>query len=104
LSVLAGAFESVGIGLLELLFAVPGYVNGPLLGIGLLALVRRGSLPSILAGTLTAIGSIIALQTAGVNMFWAYPVGTVVLLASALPFRASPGNETRAETPKLAFG
>lgn len=103
LSVLAGAFESAGVGLLELLFAVPGYVNGPLLGIGLLALVRRGNLPSILTGTFIAIGLIIALQAAGVNMFWAYPVGTVVLLAAALPFRASPEGETRAQAPKLAF-
>ena len=94
LSALAIFFESLGTGLLELLFAVPGYVNGPLLGIGLLAILRRGNWRGIWFGTACAVCSILALQAMGVNMFWAYPVGAMIVLAAALPYRPLPNKET----------
>ena len=84
LCVLAIAFNTLGGSLLENLFVVPAYVYGPLLGIGLLALMRRGRGLGVLAGTLAAFGAVAILQLNGIHLFWAYPLGTAVLVAVAL--------------------
>ena len=84
LSLLAILFESMGHTLLELLFVVPGYVNGPLLGIGLLALMRRGNWKGIAVGACCAVGCVLALQRLDIHIFWAYPVGTAVVVGVGL--------------------
>ena len=77
-------FHHRGGALLERLFTVAAYAYGPLLGIGLLALMRRGHWPGIVAGTCCACSSVVVLQLLCIHLFWAYPLGAAVLIVTAL--------------------
>ncbi len=91
IAIVAAAFMLCGIailfyflpseGLLNLGLKVPGYVYGPLLGIALLALFRRGSTWSIFTGAALSLASILFLQHRNVSFFWWYPVATCVMVA-----------------------
>jgi SSS family transporter len=71
-------------GLLNLGLRVPGYVYGALLGIALLALWRRGTVPGIVIGVVASLAAVLALQAANVGFFWWYPAGCAVVVAVAL--------------------
>lgn len=83
-------------GLLNLGFQVPGYVYGALLGIALLALIRRGSPAGIAIGVALSVVAVLWLQWLGVAFFWWYPVACIIVLATALlwPGRRTDGNDT----------
>lgn len=85
LCALSIAFSKVeGSRLLDLLFVVPAYVYGPLLGIGLLALLRRGTWTGILGGAACAFAAVYVLHVEKVHAFWAYPLGAAVLVLVAI--------------------
>ena len=71
-------------GLLALGFKVPGYAYGVLIGIAFLALMRKGSFSSILAGSIIAIMAIAWMHYEGISFFWWFPVGALVVIATAL--------------------
>lgn len=71
-------------GLLALGFKVPGYAYGTLIGIALLALMRKGSFPGILTGAGLAILSVAWMHLEGISFFWWFPVGALVVMATAL--------------------
>ncbi len=79
-----GLHSFAGKGLLQLGFIGPGFVFGALLGIAILALMRRGSWPGIVIGTLCSVAAVFGLKQAGVSFFWWYPVGAIVLMGVAL--------------------
>lgn len=79
-----GLHSFAGKGLLQLGFIAPGFVFGALLGIALLALMRRGSWNGIVAGALCSVAAVFGLKQAGVTFFWWYPVGAIVLMGVAL--------------------
>src|SRR5690606_36547402 len=83
-------------GLLELGFLLPGYTLPPVLGFVILAWMRRGSFPVLLAGAVVAVGAIAGLSALGVAFFWYYPVGAgiVVVIGLALSPR-TPKREER---------
>jgi SSS family transporter len=88
LSLLALFFNSMQAdGLLKLGLQMPGYVYGSLLGIALLALFRKGSFKGVIAGTITSVAAVMALNVAGISFFWWYPVGAVVMYVTALFFK-----------------
>jgi uncharacterized membrane protein len=60
---------------------VPGYSYGALLGIALLALVRKGSWKSILMGTILSLILVVYLSFAfEIGFFWRYPLGALTVL------------------------
>jgi Na+/proline symporter len=71
-------------GLLNLGLKVPGYVYGPLLGIALLALMRRGSTWSIFSAVAVAGIVILVMQSANIAFFWWYPISTCVVVGVVL--------------------
>ncbi|WP_430933836.1 sodium:solute symporter family transporter [Saccharicrinis sp. 156] len=85
LGLLAYMFSfSQGGGLLALGFKVPGYVYGTLVGIAFLALMRKGSFPAILIGSLLAVAAIAWMHNEGISFFWWFPVGAIVVMATAI--------------------
>jgi Na+/proline symporter len=81
LALLAGFFHLFSKeGLLKLGLLVPGYVYGALLGISILALLRRGSFRAILAGTVLSVSAVLYLQYLDVTFFWWYPAAAAVMI------------------------
>jgi uncharacterized membrane protein (UPF0136 family) len=73
-------------GLLALGFKASGVVYGSLIGIAVLALMRRGQFVGIVIATLVASMAVIWLDVLNVNFFWWYPVGAIITVAIALIF------------------
>jgi Na+/proline symporter len=73
-------------GLLALGFKASGVVYGSLIGIAVLALMRRGQFVGIVIATLVASMAVIWLDVLNVNFFWWYPVGAIITVAIALLF------------------
>ena len=71
-------------GLLNLGLKVPGYVFGPLLGIAILALIRRGSTWSVFTSVAVSIAAILILQSQNVAFFWWYPAGALIVVLTVL--------------------
>jgi hypothetical protein len=77
-------------GLLNLAYKVPVLTYGPLLMIAIHALVRRGSFPAILAGTITSVAAaltfIILIRRNSLQMdeFWIYPLSCLIFVLSAV--------------------
>lgn len=90
-------------GLLNLGLRVPGYVYGALLGIALLALWRRGTVPGIVVGVMASIAAVLWLRAAQIAFFWWYPAGCLVMMVVALAIsraRVEPG-ERMAVSPAV---
>jgi solute:Na+ symporter, SSS family len=73
-------------GLLELGFQLPGYALPPVLGFAILAWMRRGSFPVLLAGTIVSLIAIRVLATYGVAFFWWYPIGAGIVVLTGILF------------------
>jgi len=85
LALLAYIFSgSQGGGLLALGFKVPGYVYGIMIGTAFLALMRKGSFKGILTGSILAVLAVYFLHQEGISFFWWFPVGAIVVMATAL--------------------
>ncbi len=85
LAILAYIFSgSQGGGLLALGFKVPGYVYGIMIGIAFLSLMRKGSFTGILTGSILAVIAVYFLHREGISFFWWFPVGAIVVMATAL--------------------
>lgn len=82
LAIVAFVFEGFSKeGLLNMALGVPGYSYGALLGIALLALVRKGSWKSILMGTILSLILVVYLSFAfEIGFFWRYPLGALTVL------------------------
>ena len=87
LALLAYGFSFLqGGGLLALGFKVPGYAYGVLIGISFLSLMRKGSFPGILTGSVLSVCSIAWMHIEGISFFWWFPVGSLVVMGVALTF------------------
>jgi len=77
------------VGLLDLAYKVPVVTYGPMLMIALLALMRRGSFPAILSGSIASVGvavTLLILRGQGIitlDQLWIYPISCIVFVAIA---------------------
>jgi SSS family solute:Na+ symporter len=75
-------------GLLALGFKATGFIYGSLIGISVLALMRRGSFFTIVTATVIATFVVVWLDTQSVNFFWWYPIGACVTIGIVLCMEA----------------